>query len=172
MPTTAQKVIDLLADVAGDTTKPSEMEFARHFFDPMHGLTELRYAAKRGFIHLLETGTAPERFRFQLTALGREAEQKWVAEQKPARIGSTNEKVRMLIDDLCFENPAPAEGWVVCGNFDPMHGLTEINAAKKGGWIEIDQTGGVKENWKIRLTPAGRQKHEKRLSRTRDSEPR
>lgn len=61
----------LLSDLAERNDAPAETVFSRRWFDPMHGLTELRYAAKRRLITLVETGSTPERFRFQLTADGR-----------------------------------------------------------------------------------------------------
>lgn len=60
----------LLSELAMDNPPPEEKWFQRDDFDPTYGATELRQAAKKGWIELDATGE-PEVWRFRLTPLGR-----------------------------------------------------------------------------------------------------
>lgn len=156
MPTTAQKADLLLSDIADGNDAPSEKEFARHWFDPMHGLTELRYAAKRRLIKIIESGSIPERFRFHLTPEGRAAAASWAAEAPRSDLSTTQTKLRELMEDLVFENPEPSEAWIAAANFEPAHGRSELRYALERSWIEIDGAIEHPEQLKFRLTGAGR----------------
>lgn len=146
----------LLSDLAERNEPPAETVFSRHWFDPMHGLTELRYAAKRRLIMLVETGSAPERFRFHLTPDGRLAAAAWAIEGERADLSEKQTKVRELLADLTVENPEPVEVWIVAASFDPPHGASEINYALRFSWIEVDGEVGKPESLKFRLTGLGR----------------
>lgn len=146
----------LLSDLAEHNPTPAEKIFARHWFDPMHGLTELRYAAKRRLIALVETGSTPERFRFHLTPDGRIAAAAFATEAERADLSATQSKLRELLSDLAFENPAPSEAWIDAGNFDPLHGVSEINYAHRLSWIEADGDVSAPNALRLRLTALGR----------------
>lgn len=146
----------LLADLAERNPTPAEKIFSRHWFDPMHGLTELRYAAKRRLIALVETGSIPERFRFHLTPDGRIAAAAFEGEGERSDLSATQSKLRELLFDLAFENPAPSEAWIEAANFDPLHGVSEINYALRLSWIEADGDVGTPSALKLRLTALGR----------------
>jgi hypothetical protein len=158
MTTTAEKAIQLLKDLAEDNPAPTELVFGRHFFDPMHGLTELRYAGKRGLIQIVQSGSSPDTFRFTLTDAGRACAAQWDGEEVPEGLSDKLRRVRELVVELAFENPIPTEAWILASNFDPLHGKSEIGYASARGWIETkDETpNGVH----LRLTTEGR----KRLS--------
>lgn len=68
----AAKARELLDNIAFENPPPEERWFQRDDFDPMHGITELRYAAKRGWIELDDT-EGRETWRFRFTAAGRQA---------------------------------------------------------------------------------------------------
>lgn len=155
----------LLSDLAERNDAPAETVFSRHWFDPMHGLTELRYAAKRRLITLVETGSTPERFRFQLTADGRLTAAAWASEGERADLSEKQTKLRELLADLVFENPEPAEAWIEAANFDPPHGASEINYALRLSWIAADGEVGKPESLKLRLTGLGRSRLAKTVTR-------
>ena len=64
MMTTVSKALELLEDMAFENPPPQEKWFKREDFDPMHGLSELRYAAKLGRIELDDKDPEDIRFRF------------------------------------------------------------------------------------------------------------
>lgn len=61
---------ELLVELADNNPPPEEKWFQRDDFEPTYGATELRQAAKNGWIELDATGE-PEVWRFRLTPLGR-----------------------------------------------------------------------------------------------------
>lgn len=65
---TVGKMVELLEDMAFENPPPEERWFFRDDFDPMHGLSELRYAASLGRIDLDES---TDRLRFRFTSKGR-----------------------------------------------------------------------------------------------------
>lgn len=152
----SQRADALLANIAERNPAPEEKVFARHWFDPMHGLTELRYAAKRGLIKIVESGTMPERFRFFLTDAGRDAATAYHAEGERSDLSSMQTKLRELIADLNFENPPADEAWISASNFDPLHDAGEIRYACQRQWLEIDGTLTNISEMRMRLTTRGR----------------
>lgn len=68
-PVSAAKLIE---ELAADNPAPEEVWFQRDSFDPTYGATELRSAAKKGWIEL-ETDDDPHLWRFRLTPAGRAA---------------------------------------------------------------------------------------------------
>ncbi|MBI4046092.1 MAG: hypothetical protein HY371_04660 [Devosia nanyangense] len=60
-----------------------------------------------------------------------------------------------LIEELEEDNPAPEELWFRRDSFDPTYGATELRAAAKRGWIELE-TDDDPHLWRFRLTPASR----------------
>lgn len=62
---------------------------------------------------------------------------------------------RQIIKELADGNPPPEEKWFQRDDFDPTYGKTELRAAAKYGWIELDATEDP-ETWRFRLTPKGR----------------
>lgn len=158
MPTVSvsQRADALLTDIADRNDAPCEKEFARHWFDPMHGLTELRYAGKRRLIKIVESGSIPERFRFHLTPGGRAAAAAWALEGESLDLSDKQTKLRELLGDLVFENPEPTEAWIDAASFDPPHGLSEIHYAIKRSWIEIQGLVDQPAELRFRLTGPGR----------------
>ncbi|PZQ94661.1 MAG: hypothetical protein DI533_21660 [Cereibacter sphaeroides] len=152
----ANRADTLLADLADNNPAPQETVFARDWFDPMHGLTELRYAAKKGLVTIVESGSTPSRFRFLITEKGRAYASDNAKEATPADLSPTQVKVRELLDDLAFENPTPVEKWVEASNFETMHDATEIRYAAQRGWIELDGKSDGREQLRMRLTEKGR----------------
>ena len=65
---TVSKMVELLEDMAFENPPPEEKWFKREDFDPMHGLSELRYAEQVGRIEIEE---APSGLRFRFTPKGR-----------------------------------------------------------------------------------------------------
>lgn len=63
--------LQLIRELAADTPKPEEKWFQRDDFDPTYGATELRAAAKTGWIELV-TDPDPALWRFRLTPIGRD----------------------------------------------------------------------------------------------------
>ena len=59
---------------------------------------------------------------------------------------TTAQKARELLDDL---SPYDPNAWIKLDNFDPPHGLSELNYAAKMEWIE-------RKPGQARLTEAGR----------------
>lgn len=155
MTSTSEKAHQLLQDLADDNPAPEQKIFARDWFDPMHGLTELRYAAKRGLIDLVETGRTPSTFRFLLTDAGRAAAAEW-DNQPTDGLSLKLQRLRELIVELAFENPVPAEKWIAAGNFEPRHGKTEISYALDRKWIETKEE--EPDGLHLRLTPEGRKR--------------
>lgn len=66
-------VLQLLRDLADENPRPQEKWIQRDNFDPMHGLNEIRAAARRGLIELDESDRDPETIRLRFTAAGRAA---------------------------------------------------------------------------------------------------
>ena len=62
-------VAELLEELAYDNPAPEERWFERSAFDPMHRLSDLRHAARKGMIELDESGEEP---RFRLTSAARQ----------------------------------------------------------------------------------------------------
>jgi hypothetical protein len=158
MHTVSQRADILLADLAEDNPAPEEKIFARHWFDPMHGLSELRYAAKRGLIEIVESGSIPERFRFVLTEAGRTAAAAYEAEGERSDLSTMQTKLRELVADLAFENPPAVEAWISASNFDPLHGAGEIRYACQRQWIEVDGPMTRIAELRMRLTTLGRER--------------
>lgn len=63
--------------------------------------------------------------------------------------------VEELLSDLADDNPAPSERWIQRDAFDPMHGMKEIRAAERRGFIEISSDGDL-ETLQMRFTAKGR----------------
>lgn len=156
MPNISQRADTLLADLAEGNPTPEEKIFARHWFDPMHGLSELRYAAKRRMISIVEAGSIPDRFRFFLTDAGREAAAAYEADGERSDLSPMQTKLRELIADLAFENPPATEAWVSASNFDPPHAASEVRYACQRQWIEVDGPLANIAELRMRLTPQGR----------------
>jgi hypothetical protein len=156
MQSISKRADTLLAALADDNPAPEEKVFARHWFDPMHGLSELRYAAKRGLIRIVESGTIPERFRFLLTDAGRTAAAAYEVEGERSDLSAMQAKLRELVADLAFENPPAVETWISASNFDPLHGAGEIRYACQRQWIEVDGLLTNIAEIRMRLTMRGR----------------
>lgn len=62
----------LVEELAADNPPTEEKWFQRDYFDPTYGATELRAAARNGWIELV-TDKDPACWRFRLTAKGRRA---------------------------------------------------------------------------------------------------
>lgn len=63
--------------------------------------------------------------------------------------------LRLFLEELAFENPAPEERWLRRDTWDPMFPLSLIDVAKKKGLVE---TRGDRhsEDFAYRFLPAGR----------------
>ena len=64
-------------------------------------------------------------------------------------------KPRQLIEELADDNPPPEEKWFQRDHFDPTYGSSELRAAARNGWIELDDSGDP-ETWRFRLTSKAR----------------
>jgi len=63
--------LELIRELVCDTPPPEEVWHQRDDFDPTYGATELRTAAKYGWIELI-TDPDPALWRFRLTPIGRD----------------------------------------------------------------------------------------------------
>lgn len=146
------KAIDtLLADLSDDNPSPRGCDwYSREQFDPPPGLSEIKYAAARGWF---ETIFAPDGdVSFRLTDLGIEAGRHW-AEISPT--ASTASKAKDLVADLISDGIE--EKWIARDDFDPPHTLDDIRRAARRRLILIDETRGP-SRLRMRLTPLGRQR--------------
>lgn len=74
----------LIKELSEGNPPPEERWFRRDGFDPTYGATELREAAKNGWIEL-ETDDDPHLWRFRLTHAGRAALEAHAAANEIAR---------------------------------------------------------------------------------------
>ncbi|GHE73007.1 hypothetical protein GCM10019059_35770 [Camelimonas fluminis] len=155
MPVTPKQIKTLLASLVAATAVPREKPFTRHDFDPMHGLAEIRYAAKRGYIAIINAEKSPDRFSFCLTAAGRQASTGWTARGAKHPAGSMLAKVEDLVWDLIEDNPPPEEGWLEASQVTAMPCPEAFGELLSRGYLEvngpIDVPGTV-----VRLTKRGR----------------
>lgn len=142
-------VDELLIDLASENPVPRGIDwFPRETFDPMHGLTEIRYAEERGWIQCERN---EDDVRFKLTPLAIEIEKTW-PQHDPADSTSPLLKARDLVRDLIAEGVE--EKWIPRHDFDPPHRMSEIRKAAKLSFLEVGE--GDRETLPMRLTAAGR----------------
>ena len=63
--------------------------------------------------------------------------------------------VAQLLKDLAYEAPGYDDGWTTRADWDPMHGMAEIQQAAKLGYIELRKQK-YPEVWRFRITGEGR----------------
>lgn len=76
-------VNELLLEIAFENPRPAERWFARYDFDPCHGKTQLRAAARKGLIEL-DTSDPNGNWRFRFTSKGRDFYDKLVVASSEA----------------------------------------------------------------------------------------
>lgn len=142
-------VDELLIDLADGNPVPRGIDwFSRDCFDPMHGLTEIKYAEARGWIACERKNND---IRFKLTPLAIEIEKTWPPHD-PADSTTTLLKARNLVRDLVGEGVE--EKWIPRDDFDPPHRMSEIRKAAKMSFIEVGE--GEQDELPMRLTAIGR----------------
>lgn len=155
MPETLSHLKLLIGAIAAASAPPRETIHRRDQFDPAHGLTELRYAARRGLIAILSDHTDPSRFTFHLTNEGRRVDADWKLQRIRHPAHSTLRRVASLLNDLTTDNPAPQETWVPIVLVSESSGSTTIDAAVARGYIEV--SGPPSDlTTTVRFTPRGR----------------
>jgi len=142
---------ELLIDLGDENPPPRGLDwYCRDNFDPMHGLSEIKYAEQRGWIEVERPEDGEVRFRMTDRAV--EASKLWPRYETPGP-NSIMLKARDLVKDLLADGIE--EKWIPRANFDPPHRVSEIRKAARLSLIEIQETGEA-ASLKMRLTKAGR----------------
>lgn len=149
--TAMNTIEELLIDLGDDNPTPRGLDwYSRDNFDPMHGLSEIKYAEQRGWIEVERQENSEPRFR--LTDRAIEASKGWQPYETPGP-NSIMLKARDLINDLMADGIE--EKWISRDNFDPPHRMSEIRKAARKSLIEIREEGDA-ASLKMRLTKVGR----------------